>query len=75
MAALILIAWALCALLTWALAVGFWDNKYPWANNWDILLCWSLVAILAGPIGVILTFWLSEWGHYGLKLWPEGDKL
>jgi len=71
---LIISGWLVCAFFSAGIAFSYYQHKYPFIARRDILddAGWSILGgLVFGPIGLAVSFFLSEFAKYGV--WRKYD--
>lgn len=62
----IILVYLACSFLTYGITFGYFQGKYP--NQWTSFdKAFAFVYSLFGPLGLFLSFLLSDFVSYGLK--------
>ena len=69
MAKLIIVIWIICGILTYGITFGYFQGGWPEISEKGYRqdMSFSVFFGLLGPIGLIISFFISGFAEYGLK--------
>jgi uncharacterized membrane protein YidH (DUF202 family) len=64
----IAIFWVACSVLCYGVSMAYWQRKFAIIakSSYTSDLRFSTLISIGGPISLLLVFFMSDWGTYGL---------